>query len=67
MGDPKYPNVCVQLCGQDGNAFSIMGRVTRAMRQAGISSDEIDAYRREATSGDYDNLLRVTMLWVEVA
>ena len=63
---PKFPNIEVQLSGEDGNAFSIMGRVTKAMRRAGISKDEIDKYKVEATSGDYDNLLQVTMTTVEV-
>jgi len=65
MSNPKYPDVEVQLVGEDGNAFSIMGRVTKALRKAGVAQNEIDAYREEATSGDYDNLLQTTMRWVE--
>lgn len=63
----KYPEIEVQLSGQDGNAFAIMGTVSRALRRAGVSKEERDAYFAEATSGDYDHLLRVTMDWVEVA
>ena len=59
-------NVEVQLVGQDGNAFAIMGAVTKAVRQNGYTPDDIDEYKKEAMSGDYDNLLRVTMEWVEV-
>ena len=59
-------NVEVQLGGQDGNAFAIMGAVTKALRQNGYTPDDIDEYKKEAMSGDYDNLLRVTMEWVEV-
>lgn len=64
--DPKYPHVEVQLTGEDGNAYDIMGRVQHAMRRAGIDRMEMKAYVEEATSGDYDNLLRVTMKWVTV-
>lgn len=32
----KYPNIKVQLVGKDGNAFSIIGRVTGALRKAGV-------------------------------
>ena len=60
----KYPHIRVQLVGQDGNAFSIMGRVTGAMRQAGVSKDEIENFRSEAMSGDYNNLLQTCMRWV---
>lgn len=62
--DIKYPEVNVPLVGEDGNAFSILGRVQKAMRRAGVPKEELDAYFAEATSGDYDHLLRVTMEWV---
>jgi len=45
------------LIGIDGNAFSVMGYVTRAMRKEGKSKEEIDEYRAKAMSGDYNNLL----------
>lgn len=62
---PKY-NVRVPLIGEDGNAFAVMGAVKRALRIAGASQDEINQYLKDAMSGDYDNLLRTTMDWVEV-
>lgn len=62
--DIKYPEVNVSLVGEDGNAFSILGRVQKALRRAGVPKEELDAYFAEATSGDYDHLLRVTMEWV---
>lgn len=61
---PKYPQVKVRLVGEDGNAFSIMGRITDAMKRAGIPQDEIKLYQSESTSGDYYNLLRTAMEWV---
>jgi hypothetical protein len=57
----------VQLTDNDGNAFAIMGQVSRALRNAGATPDEIKQYQSESMSGDYDNLLRVAMEWVEVA
>jgi len=62
---PRYPDVQVQLTGEDGNAFAILGRTTAALRRAGVPPDEIDAYLAEATSGDYDHLLATTMGWVD--
>ena len=62
---PRYPEVQVQLTGQDGNAFAILGRTTRALRQAGLSKDKVDEYYAEATAGDYDHLLQTTMRWVD--
>jgi len=67
MESPKYPDVQVRLVGEDGNAFAIMGRVASALKDAGVSKEEIDAYYSESTSGDYDNLLRTAVRWVQVA
>jgi hypothetical protein len=62
----KYPNVKVKLVGEDGNAFAIMGRVTAAMRKAGLPKEAIDEYRKAAMSGDYNNLLAVSADTVSV-
>ena len=63
----KYPDVHVQLVGNDGNAFSILGNVSREMRRGGVPREEIDAFMDEAMSGDYDHLLRTCMEWVDVS
>jgi hypothetical protein len=63
----EYPHIEVNLTENDGNAFMIMGLVTRAMRRAGVDAESIDAYRAEAMSGNYDNLLQVTMRTVNVS
>ncbi len=65
IGKP-ITSVSVPLVGTDGNAFSILGRVCTALREAGYDEDFIDGYLEQATSGDYDNLLQVTMTYVEV-
>lgn len=67
MIECKHPEIEVQLSGEDGNAFAILGRVTEAMRRAGVSEEERDEFMQEATSGDYDKLLQVCMRWVNVA
>ena len=51
----------LKLVGQDGNAFAIMGRARDAAKKAGWTQEEIDLYMVEARSGDYNNLLAVTM------
>lgn len=62
----REEKIDVKLIGEDGNAFYILGKVTREMRRNSYTKDEIDQYLKEAKSGDYDNLLRVTMEWVNV-
>ena len=66
INDPKYPEIEVKLVGENGNAFVIMAIVQKAMRKAGLSKAEIDAYHAEAMSGDYDHLLLTTMRYVVV-
>jgi len=58
-------DIRLKLVGEDGNAFSIMGRARQALRRNG-RSDLIEAYTKEATSGDYTNLLGVTMRYFVV-
>lgn len=60
----KYPDIEVELVGRDGNAMAILGRVTQAMRRAGVPKPEVDAFFEEATSRDYDHLLQTCMRWV---
>lgn len=63
---PRYPDIEVQLSGGDGNAFFILGAVSKALRRAGVPKEERDAFLDEATGGDYDALLQCCMRWVVV-
>ena len=55
----------VKLVGEDGNAFNVLGKTIKALKKAGYE-DLAQQYEQEATAGDYDNLLRVTMEYVDV-
>ncbi|AOT27294.1 hypothetical protein KNT58_gp86 [Mycobacterium phage Fortunato] len=64
---PKYPDVHVQLTGQDGNVFFIIGKVSKALREAG-HVDQVTEFVNEVTDTDsYDAALAVVMQWVEVS
>lgn len=63
--DTKYPEINIPLVGEDGNAFSILGRVQRIMRKNDLA-DEFTVFQSEATAGDYDHLLRTVMAWFSV-
>jgi len=58
-------NVKVKLVGKDGNAFAILGRVSKALRKAG-HPDLAKEFLEEAMSGDYNHLLQTCMKYVEV-
>ena len=59
---PRFPDITVQLSGTDGNAYSIIGRVRRAL-PADVRAEFVD----EATAGDYDHVLQTCMAWVDVS
>jgi hypothetical protein len=61
----KYPSVCVALVGEDENAFAIVERVQRALREAGVPTAEVKAFTLEACSGDYYHLLETVLRTVE--
>jgi hypothetical protein len=63
----KYPDVKVQLSGEDGNAMLIIGRVRRALKKANVPDNEVEQFSTEAMSGDYDNVLQTAMKWVDVS
>jgi len=62
----------VKLVGIDGNAFVILGTVSKAIKQFYTKQGEREKgarlakeYQEEATSGDYDHLLQTTMKYCE--
>jgi hypothetical protein len=56
----------VKLIGEDGNIFSIMGRVTRVLRQNGLT-DQITEYTEKIFNcKSYGEALNVTMQYVDV-
>jgi hypothetical protein len=64
----KFSEVHVQLSGADGNVFSIIGRVSQALRRAGCAPSEIDEFQKQVQSSkSYDDALWVVMQWVSVS
>ena len=62
---PKYPEITVQMAGQDGNAFAILGRCRVALRLAGRAGEFPD-FMADATSGDYNHLMATVFKWFNV-
>ena len=66
MENLSYEKPTITLSNTDGNAFSIMGKILKAMRKAGAKKEEINSFIKEATSGDYDHLLQTCFKYVEI-
>lgn len=56
----------LKLTGVDGNAFMILGLAQRASKKSDWTPDQWKDYEEQAQSGDYDNLLQVTMKFFDV-
>lgn len=63
---PKFPHVEVQLTGEDGNAFAIIGRVSKALKRAGESEGAADFQTTAFACESYDALLQLAMRTVTV-
>lgn len=64
---PKYPDITVELVGQDGNPMSVIGRVRAALRTAGVPTEQINEFSTEATSGSYADVITTACRWVAVS
>lgn len=64
----KGPNAkpTVKLLEQNGNAFMIMGTISKALKKAGADEEYVQMYMEESQAGDYDNLLRVALKYADV-
>lgn len=62
---PLFHEITVKLSGDDGNAFSIMAKVIKALKKGG-HGDRCDEFLNEAMAGDYNDLLVTCMKWVNV-
>lgn len=55
----------VKLTGEDGNAFNVLGKVKRALIEAG-EDEKAKEFMKEAVKGDYNHLLNTAMKYCEV-
>jgi hypothetical protein len=55
----------VKMIGEDGNAFSILGKVNKALKKAGRPK-EGKMFLEEAMQGDCNHLLKTAMKYVTV-
>lgn len=65
---PRYPDVRVRLSGKDGNVFAIIGRVRRALIEAGATDEDVKSFMSEMMgAGSYDEALQTVMRWVDAS
>ena len=57
----------VQLTGKDSNVFSIIGRVTSALKKAGQADKAKEFTDKAFAAGSYDEVLRLAMTYCDVS
>jgi hypothetical protein len=66
MQDCRFPDVHVQLSGEDGNVFNIIGIVRRALTDAGHGDEAKQFATLAMGSASYDDVLVLAMRTVDV-
>ena len=59
-------DVTVKLVGEDGNVFSIIGKVSRELKKAGFKDEMREFQERAFKSKSYDDVLQLVLEYVEV-
>ena len=65
MSDKPKPKV--QLVGQDGNVFNLLGICTRALKRTGQSEEAKELQNRVMSCGSYDEALTIMLEYVDHA
>ncbi len=55
----------MELLGQDGNIFGILGRASGLLKQAGQSKQADEMFSRVTACGDYNKALNIISEYVE--
>lgn len=58
-------DVQVQLTGEDGNAFAIIGRVSKALKRAGYRELATEWVSRATSCKSYDGVLQLVFEYVD--
>ena len=60
---PQRPKM--ELLGQDGNIFAILGRASALLKQAGMKEQADEMFQRVTASGSYEQALNIISKYVE--
>lgn len=56
----------VELIGQDGNIFNLLGITTTAMKREGLSKEANELKEKVFSSGSYDEALSIISEYVDI-
>lgn len=67
MSTIKFPEVTVQLTGENGNAFAIIGAVSKALKREGLRDEASEFSEAAFNCESYDALLQLAFSTVDVS
>ena len=65
-GEKPHIRLPIDLGGPDGNAFAVIGIVASVLAKMGKDKKEINAYQKDALSGDYAHCLATSAKHIEI-
>jgi len=66
--NPLFPNIKVHLIGQDGNIFLIISKISKALKNNGVSSTDRSQFFNEVTGcNSYTEALNKCCKWVAIS
>ena len=65
QGAPKKEKPKMNLIGEDGNIFAVMGRASGLLKEAGQKAEAEERISRVTSSGSYDEALSIISEYVE--
>ena len=65
IAEPEQKKPSMRLEGQDGNIFSILGQVSRLLKDVGQKDQADEMFRRVTSSGSYEEALRIISEYVD--
>ena len=65
IGEPAPEPPKMELLGQDGNIFAILGRASALLKQAGMKEQADEMFQRVTASGSYEQALNIISEYVE--
>lgn len=63
---PIYPNIELELVGKSGFYPHIIGLCSDIMREKGLKNETFHTFVEEASSGDYQTLLKTCAKWFSI-
>lgn len=65
MPEPKFPQLYLQLSGEDGNLGAIMARGSQLLKSNGLGRF-VMTWRASLLEGSYEDALRTCVEWFDV-